>query len=180
MNAGGWSPPELNEAHEASFLQRVLASLVDLSRRHAWVVVAAGVVLAIGSAVFAARHLGVNTDTDAMFSASLPWRQRAIAMERAFPQFQGLLVAAIDAQAPEAAEETARELADALAPESALFSSVRRPAASPYLQKEGFLFLSVPELTDLLNRIIDAQPFLGTLAADPTARGLFSALGLLG
>ena len=50
---------------------------------------------------------------------------------------------------------------------------VRRPDASPYFRKEGLLFLSKPELTDLLNRTIDAQPFLGTLSADPTARGLF-------
>ena len=60
------------------------------------------------------------------------------------------------------------------------FQQVRRPDASPYLRKEGLLLLSVPQLTDLLNRTIDAQPFLGKLAADPTARGLFSALSLLG
>ena len=48
------------------------------------------------------------------------------------------------------------------------------------LRKEGLLLLSVPQLTDLLNRTIDAQPFLGKLAADPTLRGLFSALSLLG
>jgi uncharacterized protein len=60
-----------------------------------------GVVLAVGSGVYASRRLGVNTNTDQMFSASLPWRQRELAMERAFPQFQGLLVAVIDANVPE-------------------------------------------------------------------------------
>jgi hopanoid biosynthesis associated RND transporter like protein HpnN len=186
MNDGDWSPPGLNEASpaaqagQATFVQRVLISLVDASRRHAWAVVVGGVLLALLSGVYATRHLGVNTDTDAMFSASLPWRQRAIAMDRAFPQFQGLLVAVIDAKVPEAAEETARRLAEALAPDHTLFEMVTRPGSSPYLQKEGLLFLSVKDLTDLLNRVIDAQPFLGTLTADSTARGLFSALGLLG
>ncbi len=164
----------------ASFLQRMLICLVDTSRRHAWMVLLTGILLAAGSGVYASRHLGINTDTDQMFSASLPWRQRQMAMERAFPQFQGLLVAVIDANVPEEAEETSRDLARALASDHTHFSMVSRPGSSPYLQKEGLLFLSTPELMRLMNRIIDAQPFLGTLSADPTARGLFSALGLLG
>ena len=57
---------------------------------------------------------------------------------------------------------------------------VARPGSSPYLSKEALLFLSTSELTDLIDRTIDAQPFLGTLSADPTSRGLFTALGLLG
>jgi hypothetical protein len=55
-----------------------------------------------------------------------------------------------------------------------------RPDDSPYLRQEGLLLLSTGQLTDLLNRTIDAQPFLGELAADPPARGLFSALLLFG
>lgn len=186
MNDLGWSASEAKgggssaDGSRAAFVQRGLVRLVDTSRRYAWAVVLAGILLALVSGFYASRHLGIDTDTDQMFSASLPWRQRAIAMDRAFPQFQGLLVAVIDAEIPEEADETARDLAQALAPDETLFSMVRRPGSSPYLQKEGLLFLSVPDLTSLMNRIIDAQPFLGTLSADPTARGLFSALGLLG
>ncbi len=161
-------------------LQRLLAHLVTASRRYARAVVLAGILLAGGAGFYASRHLGVNTNTDEMFSASLPWRQREIAFERAFPELQGLLVAVIDARAPEAGEETARDLARALRPDQRLFSMVSRPGSSPYFSKEGLLFLSTSDLTRLLNRIVDAQPFLGKLAQDPTARGLFSALGLLG
>ena len=42
------------------------------------------------------------------------------------------------------------------------------------------LFLDRDKLEATLDRIIDAQPFLGTLANDPSARGLFAALGRLG
>jgi len=100
----------------AHFIQSALIRLVDASRRHAWMVVLAGILLAAGSGFYASRHLGVNTDTDQMFSASLPWRQRAMALDRAFPQFQGLLVAVIDAKVPEEAEVTARDLTRALLP----------------------------------------------------------------
>jgi hypothetical protein len=115
-----------------------------------------------------------------MFAASLPWRQHQMAMDRDFPQFQGLLVAVINADVPEEADATAQALAQALAKDQAHFSMVRRPDASPYLRREGLLLLPTDQLTDLLDRTIDAQPFLGKLAADPTARGLFSALSLLG
>jgi hopanoid biosynthesis associated RND transporter like protein HpnN len=41
------------------------------------------------------------------------------------------------------------------------------------------LFLAPAPLQDLLDRTVDAEPFLGQLSADPSARGLFGALGLI-
>ena len=139
-----------------------------------------GLLLAAFSAWYAVTHLSVSTDTDRMFSSSLPWRQQAAELDKDFPQFTDLLVAVIDAHEPEEADATAAALADALAKDHAHFISVRRPDASPFLRKEGLLFLDTKQLTDLMDRTIDAQPFLGQLVADPTARGLFSALSLLG
>ena len=160
--------------------QRLLARLVDLCRRHAALVVALAVLVAVFAGVFAAGHLGIDTDTDNMFAPSLPWRQRAIEFKREFPQFTDLLVIVIDAKEPEEAESTAASLAAALSKDHAHFRAVTRPDASPFMRKEGLLFLSQKELNDLLERTIDAQPFLSQLARDPSARGLFSALGLLG
>jgi uncharacterized protein len=99
----------------APLLQRALVRLVDASRRHAWTVVLAGILPTLGSGLYASHLISVNTDTDQMFSASLPWRQRAMALDRAFPQIQDLLVAVIDAIVPEEAEKTARDLTRALA-----------------------------------------------------------------
>jgi uncharacterized protein len=42
------------------------------------------------------------------------------------------------------------------------------------------LFLQPKQLSTLMDQTIDAQPFLGQLVADPSARGLFAALSLLG
>jgi hopanoid biosynthesis associated RND transporter like protein HpnN len=161
-------------------LNRLIVELAELSRRHALTVALGGLLLAAFSAVFAAMHLEVSTDTDLMFSNSLPWRQQSEALNRDFPQFTGLLVAVIDAREPEQADVTAAALAEALSRDHAHFRSVRRPDASPFLRKEGLLFLDEKQLSDLMDRTIDAQPFLGQLVADPTARGLFSALSLLG
>ena len=161
-------------------LNRLIVGLAEFSRRHALLVALGGLLLAALSALYSVTHLAVSTDTDRMFSASLPWRQQSDALNKDFPQFHDLLVAVIDAREPEQAEATAAALAAALAQDKVHFKSVRRPDASPFLRREGLLFLDTKQLTDLMDRTIDAQPFLGQLVADPTARGLFSALSLLG
>ncbi len=133
----------------------------------------------IGLSVFAAStRLGVSTDTDTLFRASLPWRQHEIALARAFPADAGL-VAVISARIPEEADATAAALAAILAQDKTHFTSVTRPDALPYLRHNGLLFLDRKPLNNLLNSIIAAQPFLGQLTADPSARGLFSALSLI-
>jgi hopanoid biosynthesis associated RND transporter like protein HpnN len=161
-------------------LQSLLAGVVHRCQRHAILVVLAGVVVAVLAAYVAHTRLGVSTDTDLMFSPSLPWRKEKVAFDKAFPQFRDLLVGVIDAQAPEEAEATAAALAARVAEDHTHFRSVRRPDASPYLRKEGLLFLDQDELQKLMDSTIDAQPFLGQLVADPSARGLFAALSLIG
>ncbi len=160
--------------------QRLLAGLVDYCRRHAVPVFAVALAVAGFAGFYAAHHLGISTDTDKMFAASLPWRQRALAFSADFPQFTDLLVAVIDAKEPEEAEATAAGLAKALATDHVHFRSVTRPDSAAYLRKDGLLFLDTKQLAALLERTIDAQPFLGQLAKDPSARGLFAALALLG
>jgi hopanoid biosynthesis associated RND transporter like protein HpnN len=161
-------------------LERLLLGLVDRCRRSALLVVLGGVAAAVFAGIFAAGHLAIDTDTDSMFAESLPWRRQAAAFKAEFPQFTDLLVLVVDARKPEEADATAAGLAKALAADHAHVRTVTRPDASHFLQQEGLLFLDAQQLADLLERTIDAQPFLGKLARDPSARGLFAALKLLG
>jgi hopanoid biosynthesis associated RND transporter like protein HpnN len=161
-------------------LDRLIVGVAEFSRRHALPVALAGLLIAVFSAFYAVTHLEVSTDTDKMFSASLPWRQQSDQLNKNFPQFADLLVAVIDAHEPEQKDATAAALAAALEADHVHFRSVRRPDASPFLRKEGLLFLDTKQLSDLMDRTIDAQPFLGQLVADSSIRGLFSALSLLG
>ncbi|MDE2516307.1 MAG: MMPL family transporter [Rhodospirillales bacterium] len=161
-------------------LSRLLIRLVDASRRAALLVVLGGLVLAGLAGWFASSHLGVTTDTDQMFAASLPWRVQKARLDHDFPQFTDLLVAVVNARLPEEADATAAALAKALAGDPAHFRSVTRPDDSEFLRRNGLLFLDVKQLTALMNQTIDAQPFLGQLVADPSARGLFASLALLG
>jgi hypothetical protein len=160
-------------------LSRLLAALVEGSRRRAPIVLAGAILLAALSCWLAATRLGVTTDTDELFAASLPWRQHELAFGRAFPQFTDLIVAVVDADTPEQADQTAAALAQALAADPAHIASVRRPDASPFLEANALLFLDEPALSGLMDQTIDAQPFFGQLVADPSARGLFAAMTLL-
>ncbi|MGH7057353.1 MAG: MMPL family transporter, partial [Acetobacteraceae bacterium] len=155
-------------------LAYLLGRLVDWSQRRAVAVVVLALIAAGLGAAYSTTHLGISTDTDAMFPATLPWRQHAIALERAFPQFQSLLVVVVDSRIPEAAGAAAAQLTRALAVDHAHFQGVRDPGALPFFGKEGLLFLPKDKLEALLNRMISAQPLLGQLVADPTGRGLFS------
>lgn len=161
-------------------LIRLLVLVVGLCRQHAFATLLAGLAIAGLSGWYASGHMRVSTDTDLMFSAELPWRQQAIAQHRDFPQFQDLIVAVIDARIPEEADATAAELARLARADTRNFRGVRRPDASPFFDKYGLLLLDKARLETLMDQTIDAQPFLGQLVADPSARGLFAALALLG
>jgi hopanoid biosynthesis associated RND transporter like protein HpnN len=162
------------------WVQTKLAAIARLcSRRAPWVVLI-GLLLAIGSALYTARHLRIDTDTDNLFSPSLPWREAAVAMDKQFPQFQNLLVGVVQAKTPEEANLTAAAIARGAAADKAHFITVRRPDDLAFFKKEGLLFLSQKDLTSLLNNLVQAQPFIGQLAADPSMRGLLTAIGLIG
>jgi hopanoid biosynthesis associated RND transporter like protein HpnN len=161
-------------------LANVLAGLAGRCARRPLPVLLAALLLAGAAAALAVTRLGVTTDVGTLFSASLPWKRQEAEMKALFPQFNNLIVAVVGAQEPEEADATAAGLADALRRDGAHFTSVTQPDSSPYFDQEGLLFLDTPVLTDLLDRTIDAQPFLGQLVADPSARGLFAALTLVG
>jgi len=156
-----------------------LGQLVDSCRRHARLVLVVAVALAAGAGWLAWSQLRLMTDVDQLFSSKLAWRQSAAAFDRQFPQFRDLLVVIIDGGSPEVMDATAADLASALSGDTQHFSSVRRPDALPFFAKEGLLLLDTDQLGRVLDQTIDAQPFLGQLAADPSARGLFAALSLL-
>ena len=161
-------------------IQRALAILVARSQRNA-LLVSILAALAVGAAAWvAADRLSVTTDTALMFPETLHWRAQQLAFNRDFPQNTDLIVGVIDARIPEEADATAAALQTALAGDKLHFVEIRRPDASPYLAKEGLLLLDKPQLQDTLDTIITAQPFLAQLSADPSARGVFSALSLIG
>jgi hopanoid biosynthesis associated RND transporter like protein HpnN len=163
----------------ATATQAILPPLVAVCSRNRLKVLVVAAFLAAASLWATRTYLGVTTDTGGMFAASLPWKQRTDALAHLFPQDDDLIVAVVSGRIPEEAEATAAALADQLRADHTHFQEIRQPDTLPYLQKNAFLLIGEPDLEEILNRTIDAQPFLGELNADPSLRGLFSALGLV-
>jgi hopanoid biosynthesis associated RND transporter like protein HpnN len=126
-----------------------------------------------------ATRFALNTDVVALFPQDLPWRQTEVAMDRAFPQRVDLIAVVVDGATPDVAERAAASLAQALVARPALIRSVSRPDADPFFRRNALLFLDETEVRSATERIIAAQPMLGTLAADPSLRGVGRTLELL-
>jgi len=156
----------------------ILPPLVAACARHRILVALLALCLAVASLWATSTWLGVTTDTGGMFAASLPWKQRSDRLAQLFPQNDDLIVAVVDARTPEQADEAAAALAGKIAADHGHFLSVRRPDASPYLRRNALLLVDQKTLQSVLESTVDAQPFLGELVADPSLRGLASALGL--
>ncbi|GLQ47052.1 hypothetical protein GCM10007862_21030 [Dyella lipolytica] len=160
-------------------MTELIVRLVQLCRRYAVLVVLLFFALAGISIWEAAGHLSVDTNTDNLFARTLPWRQHALAFDREFPQFNNVLVAVVRGATPEESDETAAQLAKAMEADKKHFQDVSRPDADPFFRQEGLLLLDPNDLTKLLNSLMNAQPLLGPLATDPSARGLLNGVSLM-
>lgn len=156
----------------------ILAEVVVWCWHHARAVILAAVVVTLGLGWYAANHLSIDTDESKMLSPHLPFRQAEDVFDRAFPALNDLLVVVIDAPTPEASEAAVEALNHALAPRHDLFHSVRRAPEEVFFRSHGLLFLDPSDLSALSDRLSAAQPLLGSIAADPTLRGLLKAVDL--
>jgi uncharacterized protein len=153
-----------------------ITGLVELSSRYAWPVILTFLLLAIVSGGYFTRHFVITTDSSKLLASSLPWRQQETMLDAAFPQRIDQIIAVIDATTPEAADDAADALVHELAPRSDVIRTVTRPDGGEFFEKNGILYLSPDEVERTTANLISAQPFLGTLAADPTLRGVFRTL----
>jgi uncharacterized protein len=160
-------------------LKTVVVSVVTVCCRFSWLVVVIAAVLTAGAAEYVWQNFAISTDTSQLISPKLPWRQREIQFDAAFPQQSDTIVVVVDAATPELADTATRALAQALAGKPDHIQSVRQPDAGPFFERNGLLFLSPAEVTRATEQLIRAQPFLATLAADPTLRGLAHALSFI-
>jgi uncharacterized protein len=159
-------------------IARYIVRVVDWSRRHAALVALVVLSLAVVALWYAATHLTLDTDLDHMLPANVAWRQNEIALDRAFPQNNNLLVLVIDGHTPELADRAAHLLTEQMRAEPQFFGYVREPDGGPFFDKNGLLFLSPRELQDMSDKLIAAQPLIGSMAKDPSLRGLFDTLAL--
>jgi hopanoid biosynthesis associated RND transporter like protein HpnN len=145
---------------------------------HAWLVVTATLILCVAMTHYVASHFAMNTDTYALLSPDLPWRVRQAAFNAAFPPERADIVVVVDGETPELSERATARLADALSAQRTSFHSVQRPDSGPFWARNGLLFASTEEVRTTIAELLKGQPFLGSMASDPSLRGLANTLAL--
>jgi hypothetical protein len=134
----------------------------------------AAAVVAVAAA-FTVTHFSMSSDTNGLISPHLAYLQREKAFSDLFQPEGDQIVVVIDAVTPELAADASSRLAARMAARRDLFVEARDPAAG-FFTREGLLFTSQSETRAALDKLIAAQPFLGSMAADPSLRGLMGTL----
>ena len=153
--------------------------VVAACARRAWIVIVVAAALGAGAFTYCASHIAIDTNSTRLIAEEVAWRKREIAFDAAFPQRADLIAVVIDGASPELAEQSTAALAQRLSNQIGLFRAVWRPDGGAFFDRAGLLFESTAELSQTTQRLIAAQPLLGSLAADPSVRGLMDALSLL-
>src|SRR5215831_6552024 len=157
-------------------LRSSIVRIVAVCTRHPWWVIAFALVLGIMTSLYAATHFKIKTDVDALISPDLPWAKRAQAYAKGFPQSPILVV--VDAPTPELADQASAKLEAALKAHSDQFPVVTEIGSGPFFARNGMLFLSLGDIERLTAALDRADALVGTLASDPSLRGVLDALSL--
>src|SRR3954468_17694689 len=185
-----FTEPILNPAAEyydlarknKGMLRAIIVALVKRSISPPWTVIAVSVLIGIAASIYAERNFAINTDINTLISQKLPWRQREIAFEKAFPQHLQSILAVVEAPTPELTSQATAALFDRLSANKDAFKSVTQPGGGEFFRRNGLLFLSAAETAKVAGQLTQAEPLIAQLATDPSLRGLVEVLqmGLTG
>lgn len=159
-------------------LTKFIVRLVRFCLRRRFLVIVVAALSLLASGRYVVNNFAINTDSGKLISESVPWRQLEISFDATFPNRVGLTVIVIDALTPEAAEGAVEALNARLEKLPHVIRSTRRPDGGAFFKRNGLLFLSLAEVQSTTAQMFRAQAFLGTLAADPSLRGVMEALSL--
>jgi len=156
-----------------------LARLVAFACRRPWAVLGIALLLVLGSGVFASQRFAMTTDATQLISPRVDWPVTGRKMDAAFPQNGDTLLVVVDGATPEIAEASTAALFQKMAADKAHFRRVSRPDGGDFFAREGLLFGSLGDVNEATRQMTAAQPFLGSLAGDPSLRGIAGALDTL-
>src|SRR5215471_563429 len=111
-----------------------------------WLVIITATIGTAGAIAYARQNFAIDTNTGQLISSALPWRQRELQLDAAFPQRTDAIMVVVDGLTPEIAESSARALAEELKRRPELFQVARRPDGGLFFDRNGLLYLSKDEL----------------------------------
>jgi uncharacterized protein len=156
-------------------LEKIIVRTVAFCTFRAKLVVLAWAAIAVASAVYTSQHFAINTDVNKLISTSKsPARQNQLSYEAAFPARKVLVV--VEAPTSEMVDQATDRLASALRARANVLRSVEQPDGGVFFQHNALMFLHVQDVERVTGKLARAGPMLGTLASDPSLRGIADAL----
>ena len=133
-----------------------------------------GVLLLVAAVAFDVTRFSINTDIEGLIAQTLPWHQRQLTLNNAFPQQQ--ISAVVTAPTAENAEMATDELAQNLSKNHAQFRAVGQPDSGDFFERNELLLASQADLKKSVAGLVEARPILSLLAGDPSLRGIMKTL----
>ncbi len=157
-----------------AFSINILSRWGDWSLKHPLLVLLLIGLLAYGGVEYIANNLSINTDTTEMIAPDAPFQQNRRNFENAFNQDVHTLLVVVESDTPELTKTATRRLSRLLSSNKEVISTVYVPNDNEFFQKNGLLYLDIPELESLSQTLSEAQPFIGRIAQEPNLKGFFS------
>ncbi len=142
-----------------------------VSRRPHTVVVTCGL-LTLGLALYAATHLGINSDNIRLIGEDTASRRNHDAFAALFPNLENALLIVVDGETPELARDAADTLTAELQLHPDVFIDAYLPGGGKFFERVGLLYRSVPELEEFADQMARVQPLLAELERDPSIANL--------
>jgi uncharacterized protein len=141
-----------------------IVRIVDFCARCKWIVIAFGTLLLLGAVVFDAARFSIDTDIEGLISQNLPWHERQLELNKAFPQ--EAITAVVQAPTAENTEMAADELAQSLAKDQNQFRTVGQPDSGDFFERNELLFAAPSEIKKSVAGLADAQRLCQELPND--------------
>ncbi|HZD91327.1 MAG TPA: hopanoid biosynthesis-associated RND transporter HpnN, partial [Pseudolabrys sp.] len=163
-------------------IKSIIKATIEQCTRWPWLVLALSLALAALAGLYTVNNFAITTDISKLISPNLPWRQREVAFNKAFPQSSNIILAVVDGPTSEAASQATLSLSHALEQQKSLFSAVDPVSETPFFAHSAFLFPPVDQVAALTGKLSQAAPLIRQMAHDPSLRGLSRALqfGIMG
>ena len=139
---------------------------------HAWMVLSVLAVTTMGLSWVAVDRFQMSSDLKELIRQETPWRDDFDRFQEAFPDYVKTAVVVVSGSGFKQVEDTARQLEAEIRGRPDRFRAVYAGENHPFFRDHAFLYLDEEELDDMADRLAEAQPWLTSVAEDPSLRSI--------
>src|SRR5262249_45045426 len=118
-------------------VETIIARIVGGCCRHPRLTLIVALLIAFGAGLYSYQNFAIQTDTGELFPSQLPWRQRELRLDAAFPQLVDTILVVVDGDTPELARDGSRRLTAKPAEDRGNLEAVGEEGWGPVLSKDG-------------------------------------------